>query len=45
MDLQYYYLEDRYMTVRKYGEGSKILNSERPETIARLRRVKQQSPH
>jgi hypothetical protein len=45
MDLQYYYLEDRYMTVRKYGEGAKILNSERQEIIARLRRVKQQAPH
>jgi hypothetical protein len=40
-----YYLGDQYMTVGKYGEGSKILNSERQEIIARLRRVKQQSPH
>jgi len=40
-----YYLQDRYMTVRKYGEGAKILSSERPEMIARLRRIKQQSPH
>jgi hypothetical protein len=40
-----YYLGDQYMTVRKYGEGAKILNSEKQEILARLRRVKQQSPH
>jgi hypothetical protein len=41
-----YALEDRYMTVRKYrsDENSKILQHEKPEIIARLKRVKQQSP-
>ena len=35
-----YYLEDQYMTTRKYGEGAQILSSEKPEILARLRRVK-----
>jgi hypothetical protein len=36
-----YYLEDRYMTVRKYSLGSNadVLASERPEILARLKRV------
>jgi hypothetical protein len=36
-----YYLEDRYMTVRKYGLGSKsdVLASKRPQILARLKRV------
>jgi hypothetical protein len=40
-----YDLEDRYMTVRAYSEEAKILDSEKQEILARLRRVKQQSPH
>ena len=37
----FYYLEDRYMTTRKYDiEKAHILNSEKPEIIARLSRVK-----
>ena len=31
LDGLFYYLEDRYMTTRKYGEDSHILNSEKPE--------------
>ncbi len=40
VDGLFYYLEDQYMTVGKYGEGSHILSSEKPEILARLRRVK-----
>jgi hypothetical protein len=40
-----YDLDDRYMTVHMYSDDAKILNSERAEILARLRRVKQQSPH
>jgi hypothetical protein len=40
VDGLYYYLEDQYMTTRKYAEGSHILSSEKPEILARLRRVK-----
>jgi len=38
----YYYLEDRYMTARSYDQdaGVNILASERPEILARLRRLK-----
>jgi len=40
-----YYLEDRYMTARKYDqEKTNILNSEKQEIILRLKRVKQQAP-
>ena len=37
-----YYLEDRYMTVRKYDldANANVLNSEKPEILARLKRVK-----
>jgi hypothetical protein len=37
-----YYLEDRYMTTRKYGgENPKILEAEKLEILARLKRVKE----
>jgi hypothetical protein len=37
----HYYLEDRYMTTRKYDiEKGNILSSEKPEILARLRRVR-----
>jgi hypothetical protein len=37
----FYYLEDQYMTTRKYDfEKGHTLSSERPEILARLRRVK-----
>jgi hypothetical protein len=37
----HYYLEDRYMTVRKYDyEKGNILHSEKQEILARLKRVK-----
>jgi len=37
----YYYLQDRYISVRKYDhEKDDILAAERPEILARLRRVK-----
>jgi hypothetical protein len=41
-DITLYYLEDRYMTVRKYDldNNAGILGSEKPEILARLRRVK-----
>jgi hypothetical protein len=41
-----YYLEDQYMTTRKYDLGAKadVLNSEKPEILARLRRIKAQNP-
>ena len=39
-----YDLEDRYMTVRRYEENDRILGTEKPEILARLKRVKQQSP-
>lgn len=37
-----YYLKDRYMTVRKYSQDANddILGSEKPEILARLRKVK-----
>jgi len=36
-----YYLEDRYMTVRKYAlEKADVLASEKQEILARLRRRK-----
>ena len=44
VDGLYYYLEDQYMTVRKYSEGAHILNSEKPEILARLKRVKAAHP-
>jgi hypothetical protein len=46
LDDNSYYLEDRYMTARKYASetNAKILDSEKPEILARLRRVKHQSP-
>jgi hypothetical protein len=40
---KYYYLEDRYMTVQKYDRDEAqddILKSERPEILARLKRVR-----
>ena len=42
LDNLYYYLEDRYMTVRKYNPeaNENILTTEKPEILARLRRVK-----
>jgi hypothetical protein len=41
LDRPYYFLDDRYMTVRKYDlERADILAAEKPEIIARLRRVK-----
>jgi hypothetical protein len=41
LDDLYFYLEDRYMTVRKYDlERTDILASEKQEIFARLRRVK-----
>lgn len=41
-----YGLYDQYMTIRKYNpRKSHILNSEKPEILARLKRVKQESPH
>jgi hypothetical protein len=40
-DLHRYYLEDRYMTVRRYdSEKADVLASEKREILARLRRVK-----
>ena len=46
LDGRYYYLSDRYMTARKYDLEAKadVLGSERPEIIARLKRVKQLNP-
>lgn len=41
IDGLHYYLEDRYMTVRKYAsEDVDILGSEKQEILARLKRVK-----
>ena len=42
LDEPFYYLEDRYMTVRKYNPDEKtdILGPEKPEILARLKRVK-----
>ena len=41
LDDDSYYLEDRYMTVHKYDlEKTDILNAEKPEILARLRRLK-----
>lgn len=41
IDGERYYLYDRYMTVRKYDpDARKILDSEKDEILARLRRVK-----
>jgi hypothetical protein len=44
LDLEgdYYFLQDRYMTVRSYDlkPGTDILGLEKPETLARLRRIK-----
>jgi hypothetical protein len=40
-DGNFYYLQDRYMTVRKYDyEKDDILAAEKPEILARLQRVK-----
>ncbi len=41
-DSSYYYLEDQYMTFHKYDLDAKadVLASEKPEILARLRRVK-----
>jgi hypothetical protein len=46
LDDRCYFLEDRYMTARKYDSDDKtdILRSEKQEIISRLRRVKQQAP-
>ena len=45
LDGRYYYLDDRYMTVRKYDrENADVLNSEKNEILARLRRVKFSEP-
>ena len=38
-----YYLEDRYMTVRKYDAKADILTSEKSEILARLKRVKSET--
>jgi hypothetical protein len=40
-DVLDYYLDDQYMTVRKYhlGDNANILDSEKPEILARLKRV------
>ncbi|MGH9648731.1 MAG: hypothetical protein ACRD4E_18165 [Bryobacteraceae bacterium] len=41
----YYFLEDRYMTAQKYDlENADILNSEKPDILARLRRAKSFEP-
>ena len=42
VDELYYYLEDRYLTVRKYNlnASADILASEKQEILARLKRVK-----
>jgi hypothetical protein len=42
LDGLYYFLDDRYMTARKYDLESNvdILSSEKQEILARLRRVK-----
>jgi hypothetical protein len=41
IDTSEYGLYDRYMTIRKYTPGeSHILNSEKAEILARLKRVK-----
>jgi hypothetical protein len=42
LDGSYYYLEDRYMTVRKYSDEANyhILATEKQEILARLTRVK-----
>ena len=41
IDGLYYYLEDRYMTVRRYDyENPDILGSEKREILTRLARVK-----
>ena len=49
VDDLYYYLEDRYMTARKYDLDAKvdILASEKQEILARLRRLRpqQRAPH
>jgi hypothetical protein len=40
----FYYLADRYMTVRKYDyDKADILGSEKQEILARLRRVKEET--
>jgi hypothetical protein len=47
LDDRYYYLDDRYMTVRKYDSESgkaDVLASEKKEILARLRRVKLSEP-
>lgn len=36
----YYYLEDRYLTTRKYNWDANVLASEKQEILARLRRAK-----
>jgi len=45
IDGLYYYLEDRYMTIRKYDldANADILNSEKLEILARLHRIKAES--
>ena len=49
VDDLYYYLEDRYMTARKYDLDANvdILASEKREILARLRRLRpqQRAPH
>jgi hypothetical protein len=42
VDGELYYLEDQYMTVRKYDRegGDNVLASEQKEILSRLRRVK-----
>jgi hypothetical protein len=46
LDNRSYYLDDRYMTASKYNldTNADVLGSEKPEIIARLRRVKHQAP-
>jgi hypothetical protein len=45
-DALFYYLEDRYMTIRKYNLDTKanVLASERQEILARLKRIKAENP-
>ena len=44
LDDPYYYLQDQYMTARSYDlEKAHILSSEKPEIVARLRRLKSAS--
>jgi len=40
VDGLFYYLDDRYMTIRTYALGTNILASEKQEILARLKRIK-----